>query len=86
MLIEEPQNIVNALGDKIDPLLQKLHGFLGNVEWFLGGFFGLYAIYFFFSLLKQRKEVKLLKEIKQEMSEIKEAVVKKKPQKKENAD
>lgn len=86
MLIEEPQNIVNALGDKIDPLLQKLHGFVGNVEWFLGGFFGLYAIYFFFSLLKQRKEVKLLKEIKQEMSEIKEAVVKKKPQNKKNAD
>ncbi len=86
MLIEGPQDLVNALGDKIDPLLQKLHGFVGNVEWFLGGFFGLYAIYFFFSLLKQRKEVKLLKEIKQEMSEIKEAVVKKKPQNKKNAD
>ncbi len=85
MLVEETPDLISALGDKVDPLLQKLHGFVGNVEWFLGGFFGLYAIYFFFSLLKQRKEVKLLKEIKQEMSEIKEAVVKKKPQKKENA-
>ncbi|MBI4919422.1 hypothetical protein HY837_05795 [archaeon] len=83
MLIEETQGIANLLGDKLDPLLQKLHGFIGNLEWFLGGLFGLYAIYFFFTLIKQHKEVRLLKEIKQEITEIKDSVVKKP---KKNAD
>ncbi len=82
-LIEEAPDFTGPLIDKLEPLLQKLHGFIGNIEWFLGGLFGLYAIYFFFSLIKQRKEVRLLKEIKQELTEIKSSVVKKQ---KKNAD
>jgi len=63
--------LAQPIADKFDPVVQAVPNFLNYVEYFLGGMFGLYTIYFIFSLLKQRKEVKLLQEIKIELQEIK---------------
>lgn len=64
--------LVKPLVDKLDPVINRIPEFLGRIEYFLGGMFGLYVIYFTLTLLKSRKEVKLLSEIKQELKEIKE--------------
>lgn len=62
MVLSPTQTIVDVVN--------ALQNLISHIQWLIGGFFGLYLIYYVFAYFNQRKTVNLLEDIKHELKEL----------------
>ena len=60
----------------IEPVANFVQQFVGSVQWFVGGIFGLYMIYFIIQVYRRQQELRVLKDIRQEIRHLHEVLVK----------
>lgn len=75
----------NTTMQLLEPLAQITRSIINQLQWLLGGLFGLYLIFFIVNYLKTRKDIQLLKEVivelktlNKSMGELKAALKKRK--------
>jgi hypothetical protein len=59
----------------IEPFANFVQQFVGSVQWFVGGIFGLYMIYFTIQVYRRQQELKVLKEIREEIKHLHQVLV-----------
>jgi len=72
-----PEAINQSIAPILQPLAERAHQLMGYTEYFLGGIFGLYLIFFIIRTIVDIKKNKLLKAIKEEIKQINEKIDKK---------
>lgn len=61
---------INATIPSIESFANIVQYFVGWIQWFVGGLFGLYLIYFISQVYRRQQEIKLLKDIKEELKHL----------------
>lgn len=77
MIIEGEQTLNDSIIPALQPVLQKAHSLMGWTEYFLGGLFGLYLLFFIIRTIMDHNKNKNLKEIKEQVKQINERLSKK---------
>lgn len=77
MIIEGEQSLNDSIIPALQPVLQKAHSLMGWTEYFLGGLFGLYLLFFIIRTIMDHNKNKNLKEIKEQVKQINERLSKK---------
>ncbi len=65
----------NTTVPAIEPLANFVQQLVGGVQWFVGGLFGLYMIYFIIQVYRRQQELKVLKEIREEIKHLHQVLV-----------
>ncbi|MEK6857825.1 MAG: hypothetical protein AABX39_04530 [Nanoarchaeota archaeon] len=65
----------NSSVPAIEPLANFVQQFVGGIQWFVGGLFGLYMIYFVIQVYRRNQELKVLKEIREEIKHLHQVLV-----------
>lgn len=59
----------------VSAIASAVQYFVGSIQWFVGGLFGLYMIYFIIQVYRRNQELKVLKEIREEIKHLHQVLV-----------
>ncbi|MBI4440540.1 hypothetical protein HY639_00070 [Candidatus Woesearchaeota archaeon] len=68
------------VAETILDLVAAIQGLISSIQWVLGGFFGLYLVYYAVSYFTQRKTLRTVEQIRHELHELNSYLRRQKPQ------